>query len=342
MPLIKGKSEKSFVKNMKTEMEHGKPQKQSLAIAYAMKRKAQRKKMADGGDTSVQDSMRKAFHFDDGGSVIGEGIKKSAKEAFKSPPSQMESEPIHKMASGVPATSDAGFSPEEAAKRQAIRKSYGYSKGGTVRANQGAYLDEHSIMDEIDREQPTLSGDGYYLKESPFKKEHIALNSSARAEDNKRLNQHPVDMHASTENAYDDLVDRIMDKRSQDFSGEARLAHGGSVPSPDAGPAYKDDEDAMANKEMYQKSFDFSDLDRYSEGGKVANQEHGPNNNDMAGFSPNEFDDLVLRDDLESTYGDDDNSGDSLDNDQENDDRDDIIARIMKSRAKKDRLPNPA
>src|SRR5271170_4534574 len=55
MPLIKGKSQKSFVKNLKTEMEAGKPQKQSLAIAYAMKRKAEhRKKMADGGSLGDQ------------------------------------------------------------------------------------------------------------------------------------------------------------------------------------------------------------------------------------------------------------------------------------------------
>ena len=43
MPLSKGKSEKAFSKNVSTEMEHGKPQKQALAIAYKMK------KMAEGG-----------------------------------------------------------------------------------------------------------------------------------------------------------------------------------------------------------------------------------------------------------------------------------------------------
>ena len=86
MPLIKGKSEKSFVKNLKTEMEHGKPQKQSLAIAYAMKRKAQKKKMADGGEiptldpdklASTQDSMRKAFGYADGGKPSGSTTKRS-------------------------------------------------------------------------------------------------------------------------------------------------------------------------------------------------------------------------------------------------------------------------
>lgn len=47
MPLIHGKSKKSFDKNVATEMHEGKHQKQALAIAYSMKRKA--KKMAEGG-----------------------------------------------------------------------------------------------------------------------------------------------------------------------------------------------------------------------------------------------------------------------------------------------------
>lgn len=48
MPLHKGKSEKAFKENIKTEMEHGKPQKQALAIAYSVKRKAAKKKASGG------------------------------------------------------------------------------------------------------------------------------------------------------------------------------------------------------------------------------------------------------------------------------------------------------
>jgi len=50
MPLIQGKSKKTFEKNVSTEMKSGKPQGQALAIAYNVKRKNQRKKMADGGE----------------------------------------------------------------------------------------------------------------------------------------------------------------------------------------------------------------------------------------------------------------------------------------------------
>ena len=43
MPLSKGTSKKSFSKNVATEVRAGKPQKQAVAIAYSVQRKAQSK-----------------------------------------------------------------------------------------------------------------------------------------------------------------------------------------------------------------------------------------------------------------------------------------------------------
>lgn len=40
MPLIKSKSKKAIGENIKTEMEHGKPKKQAIAIALSTSRKA--------------------------------------------------------------------------------------------------------------------------------------------------------------------------------------------------------------------------------------------------------------------------------------------------------------
>ena len=40
MPLVKSKSKEAFKKNVKKEIAAGKPVKQSVAIAYAVKRKA--------------------------------------------------------------------------------------------------------------------------------------------------------------------------------------------------------------------------------------------------------------------------------------------------------------
>lgn len=44
MPLKKSASPKAFASNIKTEIKAGKPQKQAVAIAYAVKREASKKK----------------------------------------------------------------------------------------------------------------------------------------------------------------------------------------------------------------------------------------------------------------------------------------------------------
>lgn len=67
MPLIQGKSKKAFSHNVKAEMDAGKPMKQSLAIAYATKRKP--KKMNKGGDC-----------YSDGGKVVPSPSPKEEKD----------------------------------------------------------------------------------------------------------------------------------------------------------------------------------------------------------------------------------------------------------------------
>lgn len=49
MPLVKSASPAAFRKNVKTEIAHGKPQKQAVAIAYSTQRAAAAKKSAPKG-----------------------------------------------------------------------------------------------------------------------------------------------------------------------------------------------------------------------------------------------------------------------------------------------------
>lgn len=53
MPLIKSPKKSAVSKNIKTEMEHGKPHKQAIAIALSVQRAAKRKKHAEGGNVEM-------------------------------------------------------------------------------------------------------------------------------------------------------------------------------------------------------------------------------------------------------------------------------------------------
>jgi len=48
MPLVKSKSPEAFRKNVKAEIKAGKPVAQSVAIAYSVKRAAEKKPMTKG------------------------------------------------------------------------------------------------------------------------------------------------------------------------------------------------------------------------------------------------------------------------------------------------------
>ena len=75
MPLVHGKSKKTFSKNVATEMEHGKPQKQALAIAYSVQR---RKKKASGG--SVESGSHDMNMAHGGKAKLGSGKRFAAVE----------------------------------------------------------------------------------------------------------------------------------------------------------------------------------------------------------------------------------------------------------------------
>lgn len=110
------------------------------------------------------------------------------------------------------------------------------------------------------------------------------------------------------------------------------MAEGGQI-TDNYSDSEADDMD-MIGRIMKQRQMHFS------KGGKVANGGEDKLSH-MADGDPNNFDDLSLRDDLESSYTG-KNSGDMDGNEQDDDDKSDIVSKIMKSRAKKDRMPSPA
>lgn len=131
-----------------------------------------------------------------------------------------------------------------------------------------------------------------------------------------------------------------------------KMADGGAVRPP------VDPEKAKRAESSMRKAFGYSDggmcahgssscAECHSDGdmvGRIMKSRGGMIANDSepeADFESAEFDDLANRDELESSYTG-ANSGDEIGNSQEDDDRSDIVSRIMRSRSKKDRNPRPA
>lgn len=74
MPLIKSKSDKAFKKNISTEVKAGKPVKQAVAIAYSVKRGAQ--KMKDGGEPRLSVSRGEKLPTNRGAGLTQKGRDK--------------------------------------------------------------------------------------------------------------------------------------------------------------------------------------------------------------------------------------------------------------------------
>ena len=273
MPLIAGKSPKSFSKNVATEMNAGRPQKQSLAIAYAMKKRA--KRMAEGGDVSDEEHEAVPNYMD---------FLESHPEMEKATPPPDFDEKVRRD------IDDSEFQTS---------KDYMAAEGGIMKPG---------MIERIMKKRRMAAG-GFVEEEEaqydPIESPMPRRNRMAMEEDDRDLGQH----------------------------GEIETGPMGGYA--EGGQITDNEQDAMHEMDMIgrimkqrQKCF--------SEGGRVANTDRI-----TAGFKPANYDDLSLRDDLEGSYTG-ENSGDELGNAQEDADRKDIVARILRSRAKKDRMPRPA
>lgn len=215
-----------------------------------------------------------------------------------------------KMAQGGMMTKD-GYQSSKAGPHQDVFHEPENEKSGYVSHEGDAAKPDHAAMMEDDRELGQHGAE----EEGPYGA-HMAKGGEIHPEDE-------------------------MEKMGPTRVGRPNTGYGaiiavgkaeGGMMDPMHGEESKEHEEDMVGRIMKQRQH------MYSEGGKVANNTHSF---EYEFDEPANYDDLSRRDDLEFSYTG-KNSGDELGNMQEDHDRQDMISRIMKSRAKKDKNPRPA
>jgi hypothetical protein len=188
-------------------------------------------------------------------------------------------------------------------------RSGGISEAGhQYRSGQHGYKGGKENAKEIHKE--TISE----LRSMPKPKIQGFAEGGAVEEDDRMLNQHG-------------MYEEGDEMGGEGFHDESYMGNPGNSTDNYQTEAHEED---MISRIMKQRE------QTYSHGGEVANDDQP-----VADSEPNDFDLLGTDDDLEFSYTG-KNSGDELGDAQEDHDRDDIVARVMKSRAKKDRNPRPA
>lgn len=147
MPLVHGKSKKSFEKNVKTEIESGKPLKQSLAIAYDVQRKAKKKaKKENPAENASTPAFREYAEekMAEGGEVEGRRMKRVSGSSFYYKP---DDETLAKMREKK---QDPNWHPPM--KLEGEEEEMKYAHGGHVCSKCG-----HQDMEESDLESGSIA-----------------------------------------------------------------------------------------------------------------------------------------------------------------------------------------
>jgi hypothetical protein len=316
----------------------------NLAIAYSMKKKA--KKMADGGDVQ--------------GSPVFGGKKMPSAAGDTSPAQDAKNaglsfDPygkVKKMAHGGQIAEMEDRADVRGVHKQSHFSSEGISRAGASARNSNDMASKNGsdAMASSKRGHERVLGEMKSMKKPNLYADGGFITDNYQSPASGRGQTHPDLGYHEEESGFVDHMGNVQrpdraavaedDKDLNQHGAREVGSYGQDEPFPAGPEAYlgSDIVDRIMNKRLNEKGLPSHEAEQhYSEGGKVANSDLP-----IADFMPNEFDDLHLRDDLSSTYGDDDNSGDALGNAQEDEDRNDIIARVMRSRAKKDRNPRPA
>ena len=338
MPLSSGKSEKVFSQNVSTEMHHGKPQKQALAIAYAMKRRAQHK--AGGGEMCAHGKMM--CHMCHGGEYAYGG---KASEKYESPDEMgvhKSTMPEGKYFRGI---SKAGEQYQDSREDEGHHRIKGLEE---VKAQHRQKLGEIKQLSHKDRSN--FSEGGAVHEDDRMLNQHGEHEVGARGtfDDNEHQTEHHYEHDVENQefpHDEEDMVGRIMKKRETHYAkgGEADFDrfHEGidkGLMKHHYGDPEEEETHLQHERELEEREevHEEEHPRHLSEGGRIANDDEP-----MADSEPAQYDDLVKDDHLHEHYTG-ANSGDEIGDEEEDEDRHEIVSRIMKSRRLKDRMPRPA
>lgn len=138
MPLIKSASKKALSKNIETEMKAGKPKDQSIAIAYATRRQAMKRKMAKGGELDARDESMSKNSIDSAKTDRDEDMLDSHPMSHKAE---------KRAASSMPKADDSDGMEMDMLHQENQEDSY--SKDGIVRYAEGGELSDSDKLDRI-------------------------------------------------------------------------------------------------------------------------------------------------------------------------------------------------
>lgn len=298
--LHKGKSKKTFEHNVETEMHHGHPLAQSLAIAYSMKRKS-KKHHAHGGEHYAKGGEVDPYahhHLHD--SAFDHEEKASGYVGHQGAHAKHDAAAVHEDDKMLNQHGEHEKGPE----------GRHYAKGGAVH-EKGVHLADKDVNPRSQHKSGGVS-----LMGAAVRGKHHAT--------------HPIEKEAYHEN----IVAARMAKRLDDREASAMTSHRPLKGLAYGGEAHPHESEAheldMVGRIMKQRQH------CYSHGGQVANDD-APFEYEF--HTPDQFDELVKDDHLDFHYTG-KNSGDELGDAREDHDRHDIVSRIMKSRKKHDRMPH--
>lgn len=241
MPLIQGKSKKAISKNIATEMNAGKPQKQSIAIAYSVARK-NKKKMAKGGMVGDEATTEKEANIDNAKSSEEMAMIKGH-EAKDQDGDQWTDNTWSKQAS-----------ESKSAKPSEVDEEFDDEKRTSI---DSAHTDEEMNMEKESSTDPMhIDADhDEDIEDAKFAK-------GGKVQKNPKLEQskmepHPSDLMTDDERA-GSIADMIMAKKK-------KMAEGGEVDlseNADEEPNHEDDLSFEAlKKENYSESAGLDELD---------------------------------------------------------------------------------